>query len=230
MTRQTVLLVEDDPLAARLLRLTLEPRGYQITVVQTGEAAEATLDRLRPSIVVLDLTLPGIDGLEVCRRLRARSLVPIVVVTARSNRDDRVQSLRMGADDILTKPYDPEELALRLEGVLRRAAGGAPAIPDPYHFRDLAVDFTAHRTTLRGQELGLTQCEQRLLEILARGAGMVQLADDLLVEVWGPHAIGQYATLHLHISRLRHKLGDDARQPVYLLTRPRVGYRLPAGE
>ncbi len=230
MNRQTVLVVDDDPRSAHLLRLLLEPRGYRVTAVADGRETQAAVERERPAVVVLDLMMPEVDGFEICRQLRTRSLVPIIVVTARGDQTTRLQCLRLGADDVLTKPYHSEELVLRLEGIIRRATGGAPATPEPYAFRGLVVDFTGHRSTLHGRDLSLTPLEQRLLETLARQPGVVQLADDLLDRIWGPHAVGQYATLYLHISRLRRKLGDDGRRAVYLLTRSRIGYLLPAAE
>jgi DNA-binding response OmpR family regulator len=230
MSQATVLLVDDDPVAAKLVCYTLEPLGYRVAVVETGCEAEAALERERPAAVVLDLMLPDIHGLEVCQRLRARSLVPIVVVTAVGSHHERLECLRRGADDVLTKPYDPEELALRLAALRRRANGGAPATPKPYHYRGLVIDSAAHTATLHGRDLGLTPVEQRLVERLASRPGQVHLADDLLTQVWGPHSEGQYATLYLHISRLRHKLGERRGQPIYLLTRSRVGYLLPAPE
>lgn len=230
MSQATVLLVDDDPVAAKLVCYILEPHGYQVATVATGKEAEAALERERPSVVVLDLMLPDVHGLEVCQQLRSRSLVPIVVVTAAGSHQERIECLRRGADDVLTKPYDPEELVLRLAAVRRRAEGGAPAAPEPYQYRGLRIDPAAHTATLHGRDLGLAPAEQRLLEHLAARPGVVSLADDLLRQVWGPHASGQYATLYLHISRLRHKLGEQRGQPVYLLTRSRVGYLLPAPE
>jgi DNA-binding response OmpR family regulator len=230
VSQATVLLVDDDPVAAKLVRYTLEPLGYRVVIIPTGAEAEAALERERPSAVMLDLMLPDIYGLEVCQRLRARSLVPIVVVTAVGSHHERIECLRRGADEVLVKPYDPEELALRLEALRRRANGGAPATPEPYHYRGLVIDLAAHTATLHGRDLCLTPIEQRLLERLASRPGVVHLADELLTQVWGPHAEGQYATLYLHISRLRHKLGERRGQPVYLFTRSRVGYLLPPPE
>lgn len=226
--RPLVALVVADARAAGRLRLLLASRGYRIAVMTDRCEVEAALERERPGVVVLDLTGTEAGDVEICRRLRTHSLVPIMVITARDDRAARLETLRAGADDVLTEPYEAEELLLRLEGLRRRCSGGAPATPEPYVYRGLVVDGASHRTTLHGREVGLTPPEQRLLELLARGAGAVQSADDLLAQVWGPHAVGRYATLHLHVSRLRRKLGDDGRRPTYLLTRSRVGYLLPA--
>ena len=230
MNQPSILVVEDDPEAVRLLRLSLEEHGYRVTAVAHGGEAEAATERERPDVVIIDLRLPDMDGFELLRRLRSSSLVPIIVITARHEAAVRLQCLRLGADDVLHKPFLHEELLLRIEGMLRRAAGGAPAAPRVYRYRGLMVDAAARRAELDGRELELTPTEQRLLEALARRPGVVHLADDLLARIWGPHAVGQYATLYLCISRLRKKLGDDGRQPTYLLTRARVGYLLPAAE
>lgn len=230
MRQPTVLLVDDDPLATSLLQTTLEPHGYRVTSVATGGQAEEAVEIERPSVVVLDLMLPDVDGFEVCKRLRQTSLVPIIVVTARTGHRDRLMVLRLGADDVVSKPYDPEELALRLVGIERRSQGGAPATPEPYRYGELTVDFVRHRTLIGTEEIGLTPVEQRLIETLARNAGTVCQGDELLFNIWGPHAVNQYATLHLHISRLRRKLGDNARRPTYILTRSRIGYLLPRPE
>jgi DNA-binding response OmpR family regulator len=226
----SVLLVEDNQVEAKRLSLALAPFGYRVNVARTGQEAQAAARQLRPSAVILDLRLPDISGLEVCQRLRESSLVPIVVVTATDDHEAHLESLRRGADDVLIKPVDPEELRLRLDAILRRVQGGAPTIPPDYHYRGLRIDFARHRTTLHGRELLLTPIDQRLLEALARQPGMVRSADDLLVDVWGPHAETQYATLYLQISRLRQKLGEKKGEPVYIFTRSRIGYMVPASE
>jgi DNA-binding response OmpR family regulator len=228
MSAPTVLIVEDNPNDVRLIRDELAQYGYHVTTIATGDAVEEAMDRMRPDVIVLDLMLPGVvDGFEVCERLRARSLVPIIVVTAMAGHREHLKSLRLGADHVLIKPFDPEELYLRLEGVRRRAEGRAPAAAPPYEYRGLCVDFVTHRTTLHGEELALSEVEQRLLEELARSAGRICLSEDLLERVLGEHAVARPGMLHVHISRLRRKLGDDARQPRYLLTHARVGYSRP---
>ncbi len=225
-----VLLVEDNLVEAMRLSLALAPFGYEVSVARTGHEAVVAERQFRPSAVILDLSLPDVSGLEVCQRLREVSLVPIVVVTATDDHQAHLESLRRGADDVLVKPVDPEELRLRLDAIIRRAQGGAPTIPPAYHYRGLKIDFARHRTAMHGQELGLTPIDQRLLEALARHPGTVRSSDDLLIEVWGPHAEAQYATLYLQISRLRQKLGEKRGEPVYLFTRSRIGYLVPAPE
>ncbi|MCC6626708.1 MAG: response regulator transcription factor [Chloroflexi bacterium] len=224
-----ILVIDDDPVAVRLALLTLEPLGCRVVVVGRGDGVAAALEVERPAVVVLDLMLPDMHGLEVCRAVRAHSLVPIIVVTVVSSHRERLQCLRAGADDVLTKPYDPEELALRVGALHRRAEGGAPASPRPYRYRGLVVDSLAHTVILDGIPLALTATEERLLELLARRPGVVQTPRQLLGAMYGPHATDA-AALYLQISRLRRKLGDQRGQPTYLQTRTRQGYYLPATE
>lgn len=222
-----ILLIDDDPVAVRLALLTLEPLGCRVVVVGRGDAVVASLAIERPAVVILDLMLPDMHGLDVCRAVRARSLVPIIVVTVVGSHRERLQCLRAGADDVLTKPYDPEELALRVGALHRRAAGGAPASPRPYRYRGLVIDPLVHTAVLNGTPLALTATEERLLELLASRPGVVQTPQQLLSAMYGPHAIDDAAALYLQVSRLRRKLGDQRGQPTYLQTRTRQGYYLP---
>jgi DNA-binding response OmpR family regulator len=220
--------VDDDPVAVELVRLTLEPLPASVVVVGHGAAVAGALERERPAVVVLDLVLPDIHGLDVCRAIRQRSLVPIIVVTVLGSHQDLLRCLRAGADDVLTKPYDPEELSLRVQALVRRAQGGAPAAPLPYRYRGLVVDPLADTVTLHGVPLPLTASEHHLLACLARRPGVVHTPAELLREVFGPHAAGSAATLYLQVSRLRRKLGDRRGRPTYLQTRARQGYFLTA--
>jgi DNA-binding response OmpR family regulator len=233
------LLVDDDRELARLLTDYLGPHGVALDHVEDGTLA---LERLAApgagaspayDIVLLDVMLPGIDGFEVCRRLRARFAVPVVMLTARGEDTDRVVGLELGADDYVPKPFNPRELLARIRAVLRRtqrAEGGAGATPaDRLEVGDLYVDVPAHKTTLRGEELQLTSFEFRVLVALARRAGETVTREELASAVLpkgGKYDPSVDRSLDVHVSHLRHKLGDEAREPRRIRTVRGVGYVL----
>ncbi|MGH3388525.1 MAG: response regulator transcription factor [Actinomadura sp.] len=223
-----ILVVDDDPTVAEVVARYLTRDGHQVTCVADGHAALhlATTETTEqaPDLVVLDLMLPGIDGLEVCRRLRKRSPVPIVMLTALGEETDRVVGLETGADDYVTKPFSPRELALRVKCVLRRARGtlapaGATTIDG-----DLVVDTGAHRVHLRGKEIPLTAREFDLLAFLMRHPRQAFTRADLLNQVWG-WEFGDSSTVTVHVRRLRAKIEDDPAEPRRIRTVWSVGYR-----
>ena len=223
----TVLLVEDDPQIRRFLRVTLPAHGYRLVEAESGQDGIAQAATRAPEIVLLDLGLPDVDGLEVIRRLREWSAVPIVVLSARGLERDKVQALDAGADDYLTKPFGVEELLARLRVSLRHAATAAAGPPSPvFATGDLGVDLAARRVTVRGQEVHLTPTEFKLLSILVRHAGKVVTQRQLLVQVWGPGAAGSPHYLRVQMHGLRHKIEETPVRPRYLITEPGVGYRL----
>ncbi len=223
----TILVVEDEPRSQRLLRLHLEPLGYHVLTVDDAPDVVALVAAHQPDLIVLDLKLPNGDGFEVCQRIRATSTVPIIILSAYSQLTDKVRGLGLGADDYITKPYDPIELVARIEAVLRRAGGQAPQPPAMFQCGPLTIDFEQRRVTVHEVEVALSRTEYRLLEYLAVNAGRTVVADAILAKVWGPEYVGDYAALHLYISRLRRKLGETSRSARLILTKPGIGYMMP---
>ena len=224
------LLVDDDLELARLLGEYLGSHAVTLAHVQDGTRAIARLDAAHDSfdIVLLDVMLPGMDGFEVCRRIRARHDVPIVMLTARGEDTDRVVGLEIGADDYVPKPFNPRELLARMRAVLRRARSAAPA-GDHVEVGDLRVDVPAHKASLAGKELQLTSFEFRVLAVLARRAGETVTREDLAGAVLpkgGRYDPSVDRSLDVHVSHLRQKLGDDAREPKRIRTIRGVGYVL----
>jgi DNA-binding response OmpR family regulator len=224
-----VLLVEDDLRLAALTREYLEGHGLAVIHVADGRRGLEEASSGRFDAVLLDLMLPGKDGLEVCRQLRARSDVPIIVLTARGEEADRVMGLELGADDYLAKPFSPRELLARIRAVTRRAKGRAGPARDAVKVGGLLVDPAARRVTLDGREVVLTGHEFALLEALARRAGRV-LTRERLLELAGGSAEEAFdRSIDVHVSRLRQKLGDDPKRPRLIKTIRGAGYLL-AGE
>ena len=223
----TVLLIEDDPQIRRFLRATLPAHGYRLVEAENGRDGLTQAASRTPDVLLLDLGLPDMDGLEVIQRVREWSPAPIVVLTARGLERDKVAALDAGADDYLTKPFGVEELLARLRVALRHAAapGGGQASP-VFATGELRVELAARRVEVAGQEIHLTPTEFKLLAILVRHAGKVVTQRQLLVEVWGPGAAGQTHYLRVHMYGLRHKLERTPARPRHLITEPGVGYRL----
>jgi DNA-binding response OmpR family regulator len=218
-----VLVVDDDQTVREVVVSYLRAGGHEVTAVGNGEAAVSAMQRHRADLVVLDLMLPGVGGLEVCRRLRETTDVPIIMLTALGSESDRLVGLRLGADDYVTKPFSPRELALRVDSVLRRVQMGnmrGARVSDG----TLVVDPTAHVVTLDGQPLSLTVREFDLLHFLLSHAGEVWTREDLLREVWG-WSFGDQSTVTVHVRRLREKVEADPTRPTRLLTVWGVGYR-----
>jgi len=225
------LLVDDDRELARLLSEYFEPHGVELVHVEAGPEALAELDARAFDVVLLDVMLPGIDGFEVCRRVRRAHDVPILMLTARGDDTDRIVGLEIGADDYVPKPFNPRELLARMRAVLRRTQGRAPAA-ERIAVGALDVDVPAHRVTLAGSEVQLTSFEMRVLVALARRAGETVPREELARAVKG----GEYdpsvdRSLDVHVSHLRQKLEEDPRDPKLIRTVRGVGYVLvrPAG-
>jgi DNA-binding response OmpR family regulator len=224
-----VLLVEDDLRLARLTREYLEGHGLVVSHVADGRRGLEEASRGRFDAVLLDLMLPGKDGLEVCRELRARSDVPILVLTARGEEADRVMGLELGADDYLAKPFSPRELLARIRAVVRRARGRAGPARAAVRVGGLRLDPAARRATLDGREVALTGYEFALLEALARRAGRVLSREQLMELARGSAEESFDRSIDVHVSRLRQKLGDDPKRPRLIKTVRGAGY-LFAGE
>jgi two-component system KDP operon response regulator KdpE len=224
-----VLVVEDEPQVMRFLRATLPAHGYRMLEAASGASALVETQTRQPDLVLLDLGLPDLDGLEVTRRIREWTSVPIVVISARGQERDKVQALDAGADDYLTKPFGTDELLARMRVALRHAArvagGGGETV---FEAGELRVDLASRLVYRRGEEVRLTRTEYRLLAALVQHAGKVLTHRQLLREVWGPAAASETHYLRVYMAQLRHKLEDDAARPRHLLTETGVGYRLRA--
>jgi DNA-binding response OmpR family regulator len=219
-----VLVVEDDARMLRLEQLTLEKEGYAVALSQSGEEALEALAESNPALVLLDLGLPGMDGVTTCQHIREFSQVPIIMVTGKDKNEDKVRGLESGADDYVTKPFLASELAARVKAALRRSTNGTPAAAPSFHCGDLLVDFAKNRVSRAGQEVLLSSTEYRLLCYLTRNAGRIVTRDQILERIWGEEYLGEAHLLHVTIGRLRQKLGDDPRKPRYIITRRGIGY------
>jgi DNA-binding response OmpR family regulator len=224
----TILVVEDEVRAQRLLRLNLEPLGYRVVTVDRAATVADAVETYAPDLVVLDVLLPDGNGFDVCQHIRAVSNVPVIFLSAYGQPADKARGLELGGDDYVTKPYDPIELSARIEAVLRRSQGRQPEARHIYRCGPLAIDPEQRLVTLEGVEIHLSRTEYRLLECLAMNAGRTLVADALLSKVWGPEYVGDYASLHLYISRLRRKLHENSHRPRFIITKPGIGYAMPA--
>jgi len=220
---QRIMVVEDDATVRDVVARYLERDGYQVTVFDRGSDALAAVSSLDPDLIILDLMLPDISGIDVCRELRRTIPIPIIMVTALGEEADRVLGLEVGADDYVTKPFSPRELALRVASVLRRASTSAKPgvlVTDG----DLVVDGPARIANLRGQQVGLTAREFDLLAFLMSHSGQAFTREQLLDQVWG-WSFGDHSTVTVHIKRLRRKVEDDPLQPTRIITVWGTGYR-----
>jgi two-component system, OmpR family, KDP operon response regulator KdpE len=227
---RTVLVVEDEKEVMRFLRVTLDAQGYRVVEAVTGQQALVEAATQSPDVILLDLGLPDLDGVEVARRIRGWSTTPIIVLSARGQERDKVEALDAGADDYLTKPFGVGELAARMRVALRNASrlGGGPGDP-VFEVGQLKVDLGSRRVWTEGREVRLTRTQFNLLAALVKHAGKVLTHRQLLREVWGPGATESHY-VRAYMGQLRHKLESDPAQPRYLLTETGVGYRLNTAE
>jgi two-component system KDP operon response regulator KdpE len=219
-----ILVVDDEPSIQRFLRTALDTGEFSIHQAENGHAALAAAAATRPDVILLDLGLPDMDGVEVIRRIREWSPVPIIVLSVRDREDDKVRALETGADDYLTKPFGVAELIARIRAALRRSL---QETPEPvYHIEDLEVDLPRRRVLVSGREVQLTPTEYDLLRLLVVHAGKVLTHSHILKQIWGVAYVEQPHVLRVNISNLRHKIEKDPSRPRYILTEPGVGYRL----
>jgi two-component system, OmpR family, response regulator RegX3 len=224
-----VLFVEDEDSISQPFARALERAGFDATVAHTASSALELAGRRQPDLVLLDLGLPDGEGLDVCRELRSRSDVPVLILTARGTETDRIIGLELGADDYVVKPFSGDEVIARIRAILRRSKPDAKHAA-PTRIGELEVDPGARRAVFRGKELELTRKEFDLLERLVRDAGRVLTREDLIADVWDVNWFGSTKTLDVHIGWLRKKLGDDPADPRYIHTVRGVGFRFTAPE
>ncbi len=224
--KASVLVVDDDVRLLRMVQRILELEGYRVHVTTDGEAALNLFDEEKLDLVLLDIMLPGMDGYTVCQRIREFSPVPIIMVTAKGNEEEKLTGLDAGADDYVCKPFSSRELVARVRAVLRRTKLWDERPEPAFHFHDLVIDFAERRVTLGSQEVNLTATEYRLLSYLVRNAGRVVTPDQILERVWGEEYSGEAHLLQVNMARLRQKLKDAAKNPRYILTRPGIGYMM----
>lgn len=223
MSAPNILVVDDEPQIRRVLRSTLSTRGYVITEAKTGEDALESLGKERPDLILLDINMPGMGGIETCREIRRGSDAPIIMLTVRDAERDKVAALDAGADDYVVKPFGIEELLARIRAALRRYAPG-DALPS-FVSKDLTIDFATRQVTVRGQVVHLTPKEYDVLKHLVANQGKPLTHRRLLQAVWGPDYGEETESLRVVINQLRKKIEPDPARPKYILTEPWVGYR-----
>ncbi len=223
MNSATILVVDDEPQIRRVMRTSLTSEGYAVLEARSGEEALETLRRERPDLVLLDINMPGISGLETCREIRSNSDVPIIMLTVRNTEKDKVRALDAGADDYVVKPFGAGELLARIRAALRRA-GAAEPMP-PFVSSELQIDFERRKVTVKGRPVRLTPKEFELLRYLVANLGKPVSHRRLLQAVWGPDYGEETEYLRVFINQLRKKIEPDSRRPRYIHTDPWIGYR-----
>ncbi len=223
-----LLVIEDDPNIERVLRLYLEQEGFDVQSVPTGQQGLKALEDRRPDLILLDLMLPDADGWDICREIRHQHNIPIIMVTARDAMGDKLTGLELGADDYITKPFEPQEVVARIKAVLRRSQH---TVQGPLRqFNGLTIDFNTRRVTRDDEDIHLTAKEFELLWLLANNPGRVFTRDQLLDRIWGYEFYGNIRTVDVHIRHLREKLEPNPNKPQYIVTLWGVGYKFEPGE
>ncbi|QIS24510.1 response regulator [Nocardia terpenica] len=225
MAPTKVLVVDDEPQILRALRINLSVRGYEVITASTGAAALRAAAEKHPDVVVLDLGLPDMDGIDVLAGLRGWSQAPVIVLSARTDSTDKVEALDAGADDYVTKPFGMDELLARLRAAVRRAAATADTTDPVVETSSFTVDLAAKKVTKHGTDVHLTPTEWGVLEMLVRNQGKLVGRRELLREVWGPSYATETHYLRVYLAQLRRKLEDDPSHPKHLLTEAGMGYR-----
>lgn len=225
MSAPRILLVEDEPSYSEPLTYVLRKEGYQVTVAETGPDGLTAFDRGGADLVLLDVMLPGMSGIDVCRSLRGKSNVPVIMLTAKDSEIDKVVGLELGADDYVTKPYSSRELLARIKAVLRRGGEPEELVAATVAAGPVEIDVERHVVTVRGEAVALPLKEFELLEFLVRNAGRVLTRGQLIDRIWGSDYVGDTKTLDVHIKRLRKKIEDTPKEPVHILTVRGLGYK-----
>ncbi|NLY38665.1 MAG: response regulator transcription factor [Firmicutes bacterium] len=222
---ELVMVVDDERTLVKALKFNLEKEGYRVEEAYNGEEALQKIFDLNPDIVVLDLMLPGLDGFDVCREIRKKLDVPIIMLTARGDDIDKVLGLELGADDYMTKPFNPRELIARIKAILRRSGGKEEGAKKHIQIGGLQIDLMQHRVRLNNKEIELTAKEFALLSFLASNAGRVYSREQLLEQVWGYNFFGDARTVDVHIRHLREKIEEDPSNPKLIITVWGTGYK-----
>lgn len=225
-----IVIIEDEQQIRRFVRAALEASGFEVHEAENGQRGLIETATRKPDILILDLGLPDMDGIEIIRDVRAWSQVPIIVLSARTNEQQKVQALDAGADDYLSKPFGTAELLARIRAHLRRQDGQRNSVADEFSFGDIVIHFSQRSVTRNGERLHLTPIEYRLLLQLIRNPGKVMTHRQLLKDVWGPHSIEQAHYLRTYMVHLRQKLEQEPANPRYLLTETGIGYRFQPDE
>lgn len=220
-----ILIIEDDTKTANLLRLYLHQDGFRVSIASDGVSGLKLARSLGPDLIVLDLMLPGMDGIDICRTVRAESSVPIIILTARSTEDEVLRGLELGADDYIGKPFSPREVVARVRTVLRRAATGSENLPRELQYGDLYINFTKHEVRMGGEMVHLTPKEFRLLETMVKEPGRAFSRLELVERAFGYDYEGMERTVDAHVMNLRRKIEGDQSRPNYVETVYGIGYR-----
>ena len=230
MIREKILIIEDEISILRFMTNVLEKNGYSVVQAETGAEALMMIESHCPDLIILDLGLPDMDGMDVLKKIREWSVVPVIIVSARVQESDKVEGFDLGADDYITKPFGTRELIARIKTAMRHArttaANGEIAASGKFTIRELEVDYNKHRVRLGGQDVNLTLIEFRIVALLARFAGKVLTYDYIMKEIWGPRAGNDNQILRVNMSNIWHKIERDSAAPEYLFTEVGVGYRL----
>lgn len=226
MTR--IMVVEDEESFSEALSFMLKREGFEVEVADDGNAALEVFEQRGADLILLDLMLPGVSGLEVCRIIRAKSQVPIIMLTAKDSEIDKVVGLEIGADDYVTKPFSSRELLARVRSVLRRNGEPEELLAATIEAGPVRMDVDRHVVTVRGQQVSMPLKEFDLLELLVRNAGRVLTRGQIIDRVWGSDYVGDTKTLDVHVKRLRAKIEEDPREPTLILTVRGLGYKLEA--
>lgn len=231
--RERILIIEDEKSISHFISTVLTNNGYETMQARTGSEAQSMISSHCPDLIILDLGLPDMDGMDILRQLRSWSSLPVVVVSARSHEKDKVLALDMGADDYLTKPFGTDELLARVRTAIRhtRTASGNDEIAQrgTYTVGDLVIDYNKHQALVRGENVKLTLSEFRIVALLGKYAGKVLTYDFIIKELWGPRAGGDNQILRVNMANIRRKIEKNPAEPEYLFTEVGVGYRLAEG-
>ncbi|HEX5165881.1 MAG TPA: response regulator transcription factor [Thermomicrobiales bacterium] len=226
MQKRLILVADDDAPILRLVRTKLQTDGYHVVTATNGQEALDRFEVDRPDLIVLDIMMPVMDGIEALRRIRTQSNVPVILLTARTAGRDKVRSLDLGADDYVTKPFDPDELSARVAAVLRRATIAAAPAEQVLHYDGVTIELTNRRVLVGDEEIHLSRTEWEVLSLLAANPGRVMTHGELLGRIWGPAFRDETSYLRTWISRIRKKLGDTQESSPLIRTFPGIGYRL----